>query len=52
MAQSKPPIQSQITFLYHRDLGPADKLYREVTGFEVETTDRCSEEFPLFDGGN
>jgi len=33
--QSKSKVQSQITFLYYRDLGPISRFYQEIMGFEL-----------------
>jgi lactoylglutathione lyase len=33
--QKELKVQSQITFLYYRDLGPIDKFYREIMGLEL-----------------
>ena len=35
MDQTKLKVQSQITFLYYRDLEPIDRFYQEVMGFEL-----------------
>lgn len=35
MDQNKLTVQSQITFLYYRDLAPAARFYGEVMGFEL-----------------
>ena len=33
--RDKPKVQSQITFLYYRDLQPVCKFYEEIMGFEL-----------------
>jgi len=33
--ESRPKVQSQITFLYYRDLQPVSEFYREIMGFEL-----------------
>jgi len=33
--QNKLKVQSQITFLYYRDLEPIDKFYQEIMGLEL-----------------
>jgi len=33
--RSKLKVQSQITFLYYRDLEPIDLFYQEIMGFEL-----------------
>ena len=35
MDQNKLKVQSQITFLYYRDLEPIDKFYQEIMGLEL-----------------
>ena len=35
MDQNKPSVQSQITFLYYRDLGPIAEFYQETMAFEL-----------------
>jgi catechol 2,3-dioxygenase-like lactoylglutathione lyase family enzyme len=35
VAQSRPGIRSQITFLYYHDLEPIDRFYGEVLGLEL-----------------
>ncbi len=35
MDQNKLKVQSQITFLYYRDLQPVSKFYQEIMGFEL-----------------
>ncbi len=35
MSQNKLKVQSQITFLYYRDLEPIDRFYRHTMGFEL-----------------
>ena len=35
MEQKKLKVQSQITFLYYRDLEPIEKFYQEIMGLEL-----------------
>ena len=35
MQQHSLDVQSQITFLYYRDLGPISRFYQEVMGFKL-----------------
>lgn len=35
MDRDKRKVQSQITFLYYRDLQPVQKFYQEIMGFEL-----------------
>ena len=35
MEQNKREVQSQITFLYYRDLEPAARFYQEILGFDL-----------------
>ena len=35
MQQQRLDVQSQITFLYYRDLGPISRFYEEVMGFKL-----------------
>lgn len=35
MSQRAPELESQIAFLYYRDLSVASEFYRDVMGFEL-----------------
>ena len=46
-----PPINSSVTFLYYKDLGPAEDFYGRVLGFEKDFDGGWVKIFRVADGG-